>query len=94
MCEPAFGVLHELITTAGVDDNVKLKAAIAVLDRAGFGPKAQLTIKDKRENIDGMSKDQLLERGRRIMEELERRQSDVIEAALVRDEAEPPTESV
>lgn len=92
MCEPAFGVLQELMETDGVEDSVKLKAAIAVLDRAGFTPKNQVTIKDKRESIDTLNQAQLLERGRLIMQELERRRAEVIEAQLVSDEGGTPAE--
>ena len=85
MCEPAFGVLEELMSDPGVADEVKLKAAIAVLDRAGFGPKAQLTLRDKRESLDEKDQDALFERGRRILALLEERRSQVVEDAIEAD---------
>lgn len=90
MCEPAFGVLEELMREPGVEDEVKLKASIAVLDRAGFAPKNTLAVQHKMRIPDGMTEQQVLERGRRILSILEARkqraEDDAIEAELVGDE--------
>jgi hypothetical protein len=80
MCEPALAVLREMMSDAGVEDDVRLKAALAVLDRAGYSPKHQLTLRDKREtSLNTMTRDQLIDRGRRIMQEIEARSADAID---------------
>jgi hypothetical protein len=90
MCEPAFGVLEELMREPGVEDEVKLKASIAVLDRAGFAPKNTLAVQHKMRIPEGMTETQVLERGRRILAVLEARkqraEDDAIEAEIVGDE--------
>lgn len=74
MCEPAMAVLEDLMTS-GVEDEVRLRAALAVLDRAGYSPKMQLTVKDKREHLDEMNREELFARGRALAAELESRRT-------------------
>jgi hypothetical protein len=88
MCEPAFGVLEDCMADPDAEWDVKVKAALAVLDRAGFGPKATLTHKHKQdEDLDAKTEDQLVERGRKIVEILESRKQQVIDVAVERDAA-------
>ena len=82
MCEPAFKVLQDCMEDPNAEWADKIRAANSVLDRAGFTAKAQLTVKHQQENLDGMTRDQLVARGERIMHLLKERSEDVIDAVV------------
>lgn len=61
------------------DDKVALAATLGLLDRAGLGPHAVVDIKERREEIERLSDEQLADRLRRSMEELTARKTRVID---------------
>jgi hypothetical protein len=46
MCEPAFAVLLEAMQDPNME--IAVKAAVHVLNRAGFGPQSTVAVEDKR----------------------------------------------
>jgi hypothetical protein len=77
MVEPAFQVLLDAMQSQ--DENVAVRAAKIVLDRAGFGPQSKVVVQDDREDLSRLSKTELAERARRIAEELQADAEDVID---------------
>jgi len=61
MCEPAFKTLLELLTSE--DEEIALKAAVAILDRAGYGAKATLAVTTSSdEDLTALSEEELANR--------------------------------
>lgn len=48
LVEPALVALGKVLRDKHADDSVKVRAAIAILDRTGHGPSASLTVQDNR----------------------------------------------
>jgi hypothetical protein len=44
LVDPALAALHRVLTDDSVEDSVKVRAALGILDRTGHGPRAQLGI--------------------------------------------------
>jgi len=82
MCEPAFEVLHQCMQDPNAEWADKIKAANSVLDRAGFTAKQQMTVKHKVQDLDDMSDDEKIARGRKILDILESRKVQVIDVAV------------
>lgn len=47
LVDPALAALHRVLT-GDADDAVKVRAAVAILDRTGFGPSANLNVQESR----------------------------------------------
>lgn len=58
--EPALVTLRDKLDSD--DDMAAIKAATAILDRAGFGVHASLTVNDKREDLSTLTDEQLAQR--------------------------------
>ena len=67
MAEPAFHVLMELMEDPEAEDEVKLKAAIAVLDRAGFGPKSTVVLDQRKDELAALSDAELIARMQELL---------------------------
>lgn len=68
MVDPAFRVM--LKAMASEDMNVALKAAIAVADRAGYYPRADLDAAERPEDLSKLTQDELAERAQRTLRRL------------------------
>jgi len=85
MVEPAFGVLFDIMQDPNAENADRIKASVAVLDRAGFGAKQQMTVKHKLQGNDDRTEEEMIERGRAILAVLEARKGEVIDVAVERD---------
>jgi len=68
------------------DDMVAVKAACAILDRAGFGVHASLTVNndDKRKDLEQMSDEQLAERAADVARQLrENKERHLLEGEVI-----------
>lgn len=70
MVEPAFKTLNEAMAIA--DYATAVRAAQIILDRAGFGPKATLSLEEERPDFSKMSKAELLARTEQLAARLRR----------------------
>lgn len=70
LVEPALRVLSKSLASG--DENIRLKAALALLDRAGFHPHATLEISDPAaQDLSSLSNDQLKRRAARLIQAME-----------------------
>ena len=76
LVEPAMRIIGKLLDS--MDENIQLKAAQILLDRAGFHPHATLEIKEQPQDLSNFSTDQLKARTRRLLEALENAPNDAV----------------
>jgi hypothetical protein len=69
LVEPALVALNRAL--AAEDLSVATKAAMVILDRAGFGPKATLVNEQQAQDLSSLSKNDLMERGQAILKRIE-----------------------
>lgn len=72
MVDTAFVALQEAMTTA--DHATSVKAALGILDRAGFGPKSTMDINTTQMDLSALSKEELAERALKIANLIRNRQ--------------------
>lgn len=60
------------------DERVQVQAAIAILDRSGYGPHSKVTIEDAHEDLSSLTNEELKERAMRIAQQLTAQPEDEI----------------
>jgi len=78
MTEPAFAVLMEVMEE-GAEDEVRLKAAIAVLDRAGYGPRSTVVVDHRKEELASLTDAEIAERMKVLLNQMQENALPVID---------------
>jgi hypothetical protein len=73
MVPEAIKTLSEVVVNGDDEDQVRLKAAMTVLDRTGFGTHSTITLEDERADLSQLTPDQLVARAAKIGEYLRQR---------------------
>lgn len=94
MIEPAMMVAYEIMMDDLNEPEVRLRAAIAIMDRGGFGPSAKLIVDDqnKKRDLSSLSPSELFEHSRKLYDLAQQRVAmmaqGAIEARAVEQEAQ------
>lgn len=81
MTEPAFAVLMEVME-GEADDDTRLKAALGVLDRAGYGPRSTITVDHRKEELASLTDEQIAARMQDLLTQMQANALPVIDINL------------